>query len=261
MPSFTAVPASVHESPEEVERIRTVYAAYDRSEAVQRRWDPRNPGNQAIERERFHRMRELLGRAGRLPVAGQAILEIGCGRGDVLASMIELGARPDDLYGVDLLPNRIEPARQRFPAAHLDCANAEQLGYASDRFSMVLLFTVFSSIRRGGMTWRLAREVERVLRPGGAVLWYELRRSNPWNREVRAISQAELRELFPTFSQHLRSVTVLPQLARRLGRHAAAVYPLLAVQPWLRTHWMGLLIKPELNRSGHLRGEGGGTDA
>jgi len=229
---------------QELDRIRTVYAAYDQSGKVQRRWDPGNPGNREMERERARRIDALLHRSGRFPAPGDSVLEIGCGKGDVLATMVELGVPETAISGVDLLPDRIATARRRFPAAHLECADAGQLPFIDHSFSLVLLFTVVSSLRSPKMCHALAGEAARVLRPGGAVLWYDLRLPNPYNAEVRAVRRDELRRLFPGFRQELASVTVLPPLARRLGHQAARFYPRLAALPWLRTHWLGLLVKP-----------------
>lgn len=235
---------SVNLLDQELDRIRRVYAAYDQSERVQRRWDPRNPGNQAIEREKIRRIGRLLLATGRWPAAHERVLEIGCGAGDVLHGLRTRGIPEPNLYGVDLLPGRIEAARQRLPRAHLQCGNGAELPYPSEQFSLVLLFTVLSSIRSPEMNQALAGEAARVLQPGGAILWYDLRRPNPWNPEVRAVRRSELRRLFPGFHQELTSATLLPPLARRLGLLTPRLYPLLAALPGLRTHWLGLLVKP-----------------
>ena len=230
---------------QELERIRTVYAAYDQSERVQRRWNPRNPGNVAIEREKARRIEHLLRRTGCWPAAQERVLEIGCGTGDVLSCLRSLGMPEQILHGVDLLPGRIAEARQRLPQAHLTCGNGARLPFPAEHFSLVLLFTVLSSVQSREMNQALAGEAARVLRPGGAVLWYDLRRPNPYNPEVRAVGRSELRRLFPDFRQDLISATLLPPLARRLGAATPQLYPLLAALPWLRTHWLGLLMKPE----------------
>lgn len=235
----------VNSAEQELERIRAVYAAYDRSARVQRRWDPDNPGNQAIEREKARRIERLLLGTGRWPAVHERVLEIGCGFGDMLDCLRSLGVPEQHLHGVDLLPGRIAAARRRLPHAHWTCANGARLPFPEEHFSLVLLFKVLSSVQSSQMSQILAREAARVLRPGGAVLWYDLRRPNPWNPEVRAVSRGELQHLFPGFRQELAPATLLPPLARRLGAATPRLYPLLATLPCLRTHWLGLLMKPE----------------
>src|SRR5687767_6228526 len=100
----------------EIARLRDVYRHYRESEATRARWDGANPGNQAILRERARAVGKMLGGAGLLPLSCSRVLEIGCGTGQVLAGLTEWGALPENLHGIDLLPDRIEEARRRFPA-------------------------------------------------------------------------------------------------------------------------------------------------
>lgn len=91
----------------------------------------------------------------------------------------------------------------------------------------------------------MANEAIRVLKPGGAIIWYDFRYKNPSNSHTRPMRKEDIEELFPGFTYHLRLITLLPPFSRRLGRLAKILYPILAVVPTLRTHYMGLLIKPK----------------
>jgi len=199
------------------------------------------PGNRAIVRERDARMRRMLVRHAYLPLRDRHVLEIGAGHGEVLGGLVALGAPPAQLHGVDLLPGHVDEARRRRPAIDWRCGNAEALPWPDGRFALVLCFTVFSSILDPRMARNVAREARRVLAPGGAVVWYDLRLPNPWNPDVRAIGRAGIRALFPDLEPVLASVTVVPGLARRVARIAPGAYRCLAALPPLRTHWLGLL--------------------
>ena len=201
---------------------------------------PTTPANRAIVAERQRLLARLLPPAR---LASARILEVGCGDGDVLASFVDLGAHDDRLLGVDLLPDEIARARARHPRLRFEVANGETLEAPYGAFDLVCLFTVFTSILDEAMASRVAAEVDRVLAPGGAVVWYDFRFDNPRNRHVRGVGRRRIRRLFPSYALHLRSVTVLPPLARRLGRATPWLYPLLARVPALRTHWLGLLRK------------------
>jgi hypothetical protein len=54
-----------------------------------------------------------------------------------------------------------------------------------------------------------------------------------------------IKELFPKLRTNLRTITLLPPLARRLGRFTPILYPMLSAIPILRTHYLGLLVKPD----------------
>lgn len=226
-----------------IKRLVEVYHAYESNNA-RSKWDERNPGNRAIFEERQRAIGELLGGHGFLPLSGRRVLEIGCGSGKVLASLLDFGAKPENLYGVDLLPSRIAEAKRRYPGFHYECANAEQLGFPSSYFGLVLLFTVFSSILDKQMAQNVADEVSRVLESGGAVLWYDFRYNNPRNHNVRGMKLSEVSQIFPNWRAYVRSITLLPPLARRMRGFTLALYPLLAGFPPLRTHYLGLFVKP-----------------
>jgi SAM-dependent methyltransferase len=164
--------------------------------------------------------------------------------GGVLARLVDLGARARNFLRIDLLPDRIEAARQTYPDIRFACGNAEDLDFPDSHFDLVLLFTVFSSVLEDGMAHNVGGEVRRVLGPGGAVLWYDFRYDNPWNHNVRGMTKQHIRHFFPNFEMHLRTITLLPPLARRLGRLTPVLYSILAVIPPLRTHYLGLLVKP-----------------
>ena len=105
----------------------------------------------------------------------------------------------------------------------------------------VVFSTVLSSVIDPIDRARVAREALRVVRPRGAIVCYDARVPNPWNRQVRAISRAELGRLFPGCELEARSITLLPPLARRLGRATSLVYPKLASLAPLRTHAVAVI--------------------
>jgi SAM-dependent methyltransferase len=225
----------------ETERIARAYRELEEHSG---RWDQRNAGNQAILAERRKLTVRVLEREGWVPLGDRRILEVGSGRGGELAWMRDLGASPRNLAGIDLLPDRVEAAKRAFPEFDLRAGNAEHLPYADASFDLVLAITVFSSIFDAGMAANVAHEIVRVLRPGGALLWYDFRYDNPSNRNVHAVTAARVRQLFPTLRGDLKGLTLLPPLARRLGPLAPVGYPALAWMPPLRSHLLGLLVKP-----------------
>jgi SAM-dependent methyltransferase len=227
----------------EVQRLVDVFRRYRASDVIQAQWSEANPGNYAIVRERTRAMGKVLNEAGYLPLTHCRVLEVGCGTGKVLAGLTQWGALPKNLYGVDLVPERIMEAQQRFPEISFQLANAEQIDLPDASFDLVLQFTVFTAILDDQMMRNVAEEVYRVLKPGGAVLWYDFRYNNPWNRNVRGMPRESIQSLFPHLNVGLDSITLLPPLARRLGRATARLYPILMRMPVLRTHYLGLLRK------------------
>ena len=226
----------------EADRIAAAYEKLE--ERAGRRWDPANRGNQAILAERRRLTRRMLDRAALLPLAGRRVLEVGSGSGGELAWLRELGASASNLFGVELLEDRVAAARGTYPELDFRQANAEHLDFEPGEFDLVLAITVFSSILDREMARNVASEIVRVLRPDGALLWYDVRYDSLSNRNVRGVTAARVRDLFPSLQGELRTLTLLPPLARRLGPLTAGGYPLLSALPPLRSHLLGLLRTP-----------------
>ena len=206
------------------------------------RWSLSNPGNRAIRDERHALFLSLLERGGFMPLGERHALEVGCGTGGELPWLIEIGAAASNLAGVDLLPERVAAARRAHPGIAFSAGNAEHLEFADASFDLALAITVFSSIHDTAMAHNVASEIVRVLKPGGGLLWYDLRYDST-NQNVKAVPSARVRELFPTLTGELRTLTLLPPLARRLGGATRVAYPVLTAPPFLRSHLGGLLRK------------------
>ncbi len=228
----------------EVARLRQVYREYTARGFARSKWSTANQGNQAIRIEREARTRALLQRSGFFPLTRQRILDVGCGTGEQLGLFLDWGAKPENLFGIDLLPDRIRDAQERFPEITFQIANAESVPFADASFDLVAVSVVFTSILDRQMAANVAGEVSRILTPGGAVLWYDFRMNNPFNQHVRGVSRKHIQSLFPGFRVTLEAITLLPPLTRCLGPLARRLYAPLSGLRFLRTHLCGLLTKP-----------------
>lgn len=221
-------------SPEnEQRRLRGVYGGYRASAGKQRNWSAENPGNAAIRAELVQTAFSL---AGRELIGADAILDVGCGSGwwlEGLAGDERVSAR---LQGVELLPERAAAARSRVPTAVIALGDARELPFEEGRFDVVTLFTVLSSLSGGADAERALREARRVLRPGGVLLVWEPRVANPFNRNTVFISRPLLERALAGARVEVRTLTVLPALARRLGTRTTRLYPRLSRIALLRTH-------------------------
>jgi SAM-dependent methyltransferase len=220
--------------PDEIDRIRRVYGAYEADPRFCARWDDERPGNAQIVAERQATFARVLGDAGLWPLGDRLLLEVGCGAGGLLARFAGRGGR---LVGADLLPDRLAVARRVVPGVPLAAANGEHLPFRDGAADVVVLATVLSSILDDDVTRRIADEVRRVVAPGGAVLLYDMRLANPRNPNIRPLSRRGVERLFPGARVRWVPVTVLPPLARALPR----AYPVLARVPFLRSHCVALV--------------------
>ncbi len=189
------------------------------------------------------RVTSLLGRHGIFPPRGRKIADIGCGTGNWLLKFVEWGANPEDLFGIDLSSARVEQARQQLPLAQLNTGNAATLPLEDRSVDLACQFLAFSSVLDGSMKQSMATEMLRVVREGGAILWYDLRIGNPVNSAVKGIGLSELRRLFPGCRLDVERVTLAPPIARAVVPHSQKLATMLRKIPALRTHYLALIGK------------------
>ncbi len=164
-------------------------------------------------------------------------MELGC------LSFFKWGADPAALCGIDLSAARIEHARQRIPQADLRAGSASELPWPAQSFDLVTQFTVFTSILDPALKRAVAAEMVRILKPDGAILWFDFRVNNPANSHVRGIPAREIRSLFAGCEIALASALLAPPLGRLIARWSWTLAELLHALPFFRTHYVGLIRK------------------
>ena len=175
---------------------------------------------------------ELLRACDAFPGPGARCLEVGFGELGWLGHLIGWGVRERDLYGIEARADLVRSAATQLPGADLRAGDAVALPWPPDAFDLVVASMVFTAIPAGEQRRRAAREIARVLVPGGALLWYDITVDNPWNRAFRKVTRSELRALFPGWAGSARAVGLAPPIARIVAPRSWALASLLeAVAP------------------------------
>jgi SAM-dependent methyltransferase len=223
--------AEAARSAESREAARELYAAWQ-------------PGEMFMREGRRRKAAAMLREAGCFPRAGEPCLEVGCGRLGWLADLLSWGLEETDLHGIEIDQQRLEEARRALPAADLRQGDAASLPWKDGAFRLVVVSTVFSSILEERLRKDVAAEIERVLAPGGVLLWYDFAVDSPRNPRVRGVPSRSVRGYFPRLAGRLARVTLAPPLARLLApRLWPAAIALEALLPPLRTHRLAVLRK------------------
>lgn len=97
-------------------------------------------------------------------VAGQRVLDVGCGEGRFSRF---LSARGASVVGIDPTPGLLAESKRQDPSSRVLRASGEALPFANDAFDLVVAYLVLIDIPdfRAGI-----QEISRVLRPGGQVI-------------------------------------------------------------------------------------------
>jgi SAM-dependent methyltransferase len=234
----------------EVDRIRAEYSRRDQS-IPRDFYSVSRPPNLFAHQQRSRALLRLFVRECLTPLAGKKILDVGCGDGQQLLELEIWGARRGDLAGIDLIETRLDHARARLgsgtlqgaPGPDLRVGDASKLPWPDETFDIAHQSTVFTSIVDDGMKRAVAAEIVRVLKPAGALIWYDFLFNNPQNPNVKGIGAREIRSLFPGCSVRVKRITLAPPLARRLVPITWIGSLLLEKLVLLNTHYLGIIRK------------------
>src|SRR5215472_7620234 len=156
------MPATAESLRAEESRIQAAYAKRHSGKLYSRF----NPAYLFMAKEREQRFLKLLCRYGCEHLETKKILEIGCGTGDLLRDLVKWGANPENVTGVDILPDRLaEATRLCPPGMRIQQANAAKLDLPNDYFDVVVQSTVFTSVLDLRIKKDIASEICRVLKP------------------------------------------------------------------------------------------------
>jgi SAM-dependent methyltransferase len=208
------------------------------------------PGNLLMHVQTLRSTIAALQRASLFPLRGRRVADIGCGEGSWLLEFLRWGAEPSDVAGIDLMPARIERARRRIPQADLHVGSASELPWPDESFDIVSQFTVFMNMFDPALKGAVAAEMLRVLKPGGGILWFDLRVDNPRNPEARGLRKREIRALFPGCEVSLKPAVLAPPISRLVAPGSWVLGEALHALPFLRTHYAGLIRKGRRSNEG-----------
>lgn len=164
----------------EIRRIKDAYK--DRDENYSPSWKehvyhPRHPMGRLFYEHHYNILVNALN-ALEISLESASILDVGCGSGAWLRMLIELGAKPENLNGIDISESRIASAKRANPAINLIQAKGDGIPFPSNNFDIVMQIVVFSSILDNSLAEILLKEMVRVIKPGGFIFWIDHKTSH-----------------------------------------------------------------------------------
>ncbi len=205
-------------------------------------YHPRHPMGRLFHAHNRAELVRALNGAG-LELAGRRALDVGCGHGGWLRMLQDLGADPERLHGLELGAERVAAAARGNPGMHWVRGDAGALPYPDGAFDLTLQVLLFSSVLEPELHRRAGEELVRVTRPGGHVLWLDLRRDTPGR--LTGFPRPAVRSLLPGTRPVLWR-RVHPHHYRTLGPRAPGLARLLARLRLGRFEaWLGLLRRDD----------------
>lgn len=206
------------------------------------------PGRLLISQERERLFARVLRHHGYARLEEARVFDAGCGDGYYLRLLIQWGATPGYLAGMDSDAAALEYARTHTAAGvRLHHGSPERVPEPDQSFDLSLAFSLFGSVRDEETAEAIAAELFRITRPGGLILVYDLRRSSPRHRGIHAIDVDDVHRWFPRCPMRRFTLTLPSLAAQVVGRYAPWLYGPLAALPPLRTHALYVLRRPALS--------------
>jgi SAM-dependent methyltransferase len=119
-------------------------------------------------------------------LCGWRILDYGCGDGRWLRFFLEYDAKPEDVVGVDVSDARFALGVPKNPLVRLVKTDGATLPFDNQCFDLITQFVCFSAIPTLALRQHTAREIDRVLKRGGYLFWWDSLKSNvPSERDAQ----------------------------------------------------------------------------
>ncbi len=180
--------------------------------------------------------------------ATASVLSVGCGSGADLYQLFRLGYLPRNTSGIDILPERLDAARELYPQVNFVLGNAAQMEFPDQHFDVVYESTMFATLPDEDLSQGIAHEMVRVCKAGGHILLIDWRTPKPRDEAYSALTRARMARLFGLGTRTALVATtrgaLVPPVGRLLSRRAhAAYFPVAALCPALVGQVAYLLTK------------------
>jgi SAM-dependent methyltransferase len=213
--------------PEEKRTAGAAYSPYYREHGDDRNDLLTNPGvlfqTLAFDRANIRALGKL-----NLDRSKAKVLDVGCGTGSSILSLLRLGFDPANLSGIDLEQDRIDRALRQAPNVDFRCGDARQLQFADGTFDLVLESTMFVLMPDESLAREIAGEMIRVTRKGRYIMLVDWRYGKPGKAHYRGVSAARIRNLFDvgrrTRVTGVERGALIPPVGRFLSRSLPSLY-------------------------------------
>lgn len=222
--------------------IRCFYERRQKAGIV-KRWSPLNKGALYVHQIRERGVLDIIGKFCPDDLSSRKVLDVGCGGGSSLATFLNYGFLPENLHGLDIRREALMEARYRWPNISYVEADAAHMPYQDGLFDILLQWTMFCQILDGAKRSAIAREMLRVLKPDGYIIWFDWCLNNPRAPDIRGVGKRELFKLFPGCQISLHRIVLAPPLARLIAPFSFILCECLGKIPFLAAAYLAVIKK------------------
>jgi 2-polyprenyl-3-methyl-5-hydroxy-6-metoxy-1,4-benzoquinol methylase len=176
------------------------------------------------------------------------ILDVGCGDGNFIRTLIEWGCEPKNITGIDLMRYRINTCKKK---THSDVKFiVGNFSKQFKNFDLVVANTVFTSILKSNERKILAHNMWNATKINGWVMIFDFRYNNPYNKNVKKISIKDLKKYFNHSNKFFYCyLLMIPIIARKIVKYSYIFSEILIfIFPFLKSHFIFMAKKNKNNR-------------
>ncbi len=132
-----------------------------------------------------------------------SVLDVGCGEGRVLRKLLDWGADPEKLFGIDLHHGAIEMARElSSPKISFSVQHADEMSFPDSQFDIILMIGVLQHVLDHKLQAAIASDLIRVLKPNGIIITLNINKQVKFNNPVLnestvGFDKGDLEKIFP----------------------------------------------------------------
>ena len=153
------------------------------------------------------------------------VLDVGCGGGGSLHLFSYFKFIEHNLYGIDILPERIEEARVIRERINFSINDATKLDFTDEIFDITFESTMFVQITDHTLASRISEEMVRVTKKGGYIILEDWRYSKPNNTTYKGVTKYRIKELFPNCEViNTYKGQLIPPIGRFLSKNIPSLY-------------------------------------
>lgn len=169
------------------------------------------------------------------------IMVIGFGDGSAVYSLIKYGAKPRNIYGIEIVKDYYEDLKFNIPDANLRMVDNFIMPYPNGLFDIVIQTEFLSMIKNDNARLKMASEMFRLIKKSGKIFSYDIKKSSDPN--IVSIDSQQLKKLFPEASSLTSTpITLTSSIIKNFEK-----YPLLcqtfAKLSFLTSHYQTIIQK------------------
>jgi ubiquinone/menaquinone biosynthesis C-methylase UbiE len=163
-----------------------------------------------------------------LPPHELKVLDVGCGCGGSLNIFTHFKFLEHNLFGIDIMPLRIEEAKSLRGGINFSVGDASKLDFVSESFDITFESTMFVQLTDDKLSALIASEMIRVTKTEGFIILEDWRYSKPYNTDYKGLSKYRIDclfsncEIIDTYNGKL-----IPPIGRFLSKYAFPLYFLI----------------------------------